>query len=199
MTKKHDNVNTGGGSYINGDVHIHGGDFVGRDKHTSNMSPAPPDKPLAYAPLLIWTDLPQPLPSHAQHPRVRTIQQLRKACADLPPLPLDVTALPPVCLLSLDPSDRLEQAWTGAERTFTVVLTRRDVPPRAGTSLLKLAGDLDTPPSLWLGRNDVQNARNDPDKAHLLEEARRHARDNTVVVLAQRPDDAFTQIGRAHV
>jgi hypothetical protein len=194
MTKKHDNVNTDGGSYINGDVHIHGGDFVGRDKHTSNMSPAPPDKPLAYAPLLIWTDLPQPLPSRAPHPRVRTIQQLRKACADLPPLPFDVAALPPVCLLSLDPSDRLEQAWTEAERAFAVILTRRDVPPRAGTSLLKLAGDLKSRTGLWLSWDEVQNARNDPDKAHILEEACRHARDNTVVVLAQRPDDTFTHL-----
>jgi hypothetical protein len=187
-------VHTGGGAYVGGNVTVEGGDFVGRDKDTRDTLPEPPDKPLVYAPLLIWADLPQPLPSHAPRPRVRAIQQLQKACADLPPLPFDVTALPPVCLLSLDPSDRVEQAWTDAERAFAVILSRQNVPPRAGTSLLKLAGDLDSAASLWLGWDEVQNARNDPDKTHLLAEARRHARDNTVVVLAQRPDDAFTHL-----
>ena len=187
-------VHTGGGAYVGGNVTVEGGDFVGRDKHTRDTPPEPPDKPLVYAPLLIWAALPQPLPSRAPHPRVRTIQQLQKACTDLPPLPFDVAALPPVCLLSLDPTDRVEQAWTEAERTFAVVLSRQNVPPRAGTSLLKLAGDLDTPSSLWLGWNDAQDARNDPDKAHLLAEACRHAQNNTVVVLAQHPDDAFTHL-----
>ncbi|MBD3251220.1 NACHT domain-containing protein, partial [Candidatus Uhrbacteria bacterium] len=40
MAKKHDNVNTGGGSYINGDVHVHGGDFVGRDQGKAGRLPS---------------------------------------------------------------------------------------------------------------------------------------------------------------
>jgi len=182
-------VNTGGGAYVGGNVTVEGGDFVGRDKHTP---PTPHATPVA--PLLIWADPPEPLPSHAPRPRVRAMQQLQEVGADLPPLPFDVTALPPVCLLSLDPTDRVEQAWAEAQREFTVLLTRRDVPPRAGTSLLKLAGDLKSRTSLWLGWDEVQDAPNDPDKRHLLAEARHHARGNTVVVLAQSPDAGLTRL-----
>lgn len=187
-------INTGGGAYVGGNVTVEGGDFVGRDKHTPPTPHATPVTPLVYVPLLVWADLLHPLPSHAPRPRVRAIQQLQTACADLPPLPFDVTALPPVCLLSLDLTDRVEQAWTNTGRAFAVILTRQEVPPRAGTSLLKLAGDLKSRTGLWLGWDEVQNARSDPDKHHLLAEARRHARGNTVVVLAQRPDDGFTRL-----
>ncbi|MEA3309844.1 MAG: SUMF1/EgtB/PvdO family nonheme iron enzyme [Chloroflexota bacterium] len=40
MPKKHENVNTGGGSYINGDVHVHDGDFVGRDQGKAGRWPS---------------------------------------------------------------------------------------------------------------------------------------------------------------
>ncbi len=189
-------VNTGGGAYVGGNVTVEGGDFVGRDMHTSPAPRTAPDSLLTYAPLLIWADPPRPLPLRAPHNRACAIRQLQAAHADLPPLPFDVVALPPICLLSLDPTDRAEQAWAAAEREVAVILARRDVPPQAGTSLLKLAGDLASRTGLWLGWDDVRDARNDPDKAHLLEEARRHAQDNAVVVLAPCPDEAFSCLWR---
>jgi formylglycine-generating enzyme required for sulfatase activity len=40
MVKKDETVNTGGGAYIGGDVHVHNGDFVGRDQGDQGSEPA---------------------------------------------------------------------------------------------------------------------------------------------------------------
>ncbi len=40
MVKKDETVNTGGGAYIGGDVHVHSGDFVGRDQGAQGSEPA---------------------------------------------------------------------------------------------------------------------------------------------------------------
>jgi len=96
-------------------------------------------------------------------------------------------SLPPLPVLSLDASDRLERAFEAAGVPLQVVRGRRDVPARARHSLLKLAGDLPSRSGLVLSRAGVRDLRADPDKRHLLDEARRIVADGAVLLLGCDP------------
>jgi WD40 repeat protein len=102
--------------------------------------------------------------------------------------------LPALTLLSLDPTDRIEAAFREEELPLRVVLTRHDVPARGQTTLLKLGGDLPTRTGLFLSWQDVREARSDPDKSHLLDEAARLTGDALVVVFAPAPNEDFLRL-----
>jgi hypothetical protein len=57
-----------------------------------------------------------------------------------------------------------------------------------------LAGDLDSRYGLLLTWTDVRDVPNDPDKAHLLQEAREVAKDGVVLIFADSPGDRFVQL-----
>jgi hypothetical protein len=94
--------------------------------------------------------------------------------------------LPPLPLLSLDPSHRLEQAFAQAGVPLQVVHSRRDAPTRRHV-LLKLAGDLATRVGVILSRAEVRELHNAPDKRYLLDEARRQATGGALLLLGCDP------------
>ena len=107
---------------------------------------------------------------------------------------VELIGLPALTLLSLDPTDRLEAAFHAEELPLRVVLTRHDVPAHRQTTLLKLGGDLPTRTGLFLSWQDVREARSDPDKSHLLDEAARLTADALVVEFAPAPNEDFRQL-----
>jgi len=137
--------------------------------------------------LVLWGALPFPL---AVGPPANRALALNRWVAQAETLPLPVLALaqlPPLPLLSLDPTDRVERAFAQAGVPLQVVRTRRDVPTGDRHVLLKLAGDLGTRSGLVLSRAEVRELRGDPDKRHLLDEACRLAGDGALLLLGCDP------------
>jgi hypothetical protein len=156
------------------------------------------------AALLVWADV--PFPPAEQPPRnpAHTIARWQQDAAALPSTPLDydhgrrwpLAELPPLPILSLDPTARLETAFRYAGVPLAPVLTRRDLPASDRHSLLKLGGDLPSRAGLLLTWEDVRAAPSDSDKAHLLREAGRAAQGGVALLLAPAPDAAFTRLWR---
>jgi hypothetical protein len=137
--------------------------------------------------LILWGDLPFPLAARPPAGRAAALDRLPPA----PELPTATAqalpALPPLPLLSLDASDRLERVFAAAGVPLQVVRGRGDVPARGRHSLLKLAGDLATHTGVVLSRAEVRDLRADPDKRHLLDEARRFVEGGAVLLLGCDP------------
>lgn len=140
--------------------------------------------------LLLWADVPFPPLERLAQERAAVIRQWQQDAAALAPAPEILRALPALPVLSLDPTARLETASPDAH----CVVTRRDVTVAERPTVLKLAGDLATRAGLWLTWDEVAAARSDPDKAHLLAEARRAAEGGVILALVPRPGATFLRL-----
>jgi 3',5'-cyclic AMP phosphodiesterase CpdA len=100
-----------------------------------------------------------------------------------------LATLPPLPILSLDPSDRLERAFVKAGVPLQVVRSRQDVSTQGQHSLLKLAGDLPARTGVVLSRAELRELQTDPDKRYLLDEARRLVVGGTLLLLGCDPAD----------
>jgi hypothetical protein len=204
-------VDTSGGAYIDGDVHVYGGDFVGRDQtKVETPRPAPAARPAvptegeplaliasaleARRLLLAWADVPFPPEERLSAPAALLIHRWQQDAQALPPFPWPVHQLPSATILSLDPSDRIEATFREADVPLNVLCTQKDVVHPGQHNLIKLGGDLKSRSGLLLTRADVRDAPNDPDQVHLLKEARRVARDGVLVVFAHQPSHEFWQL-----
>jgi len=145
--------------------------------------------------LVLWGALPWPLAAQPPPNRALALNQWAAQAETRPPPALALARLPPLPLLSLDPSGRVERAFAQAGIPLQVVGTRHDVPahdPAAGSGrgrhvLLKLAGDLGTRSGVVLSRAEVRELQNDADKRHLLDEARRLAGGGALLLLGCDP------------
>ena len=146
--------------------------------------------------LLVWADVPFPPTERPPRNPALVINRWLESARSLSSFPWPVAQLPPLPILSLNPTDRLEATFRQADVHLNVVRTRHDVPAGSEHNLLKLGGDLATRTGLFLSWDDVQAARNDPDKAHLLREVHRLAQDGVVLVLAPDPTAAFARLWR---
>jgi hypothetical protein len=204
-------VDTSGGAYVAGDVHVCGGDFVGRGQAKSEAQhPAPTARntvpaqgePLALIAaalqarrlLLVWASVPFPVEERPTDPAALLINRWRRDAQALPPFPWPVPQLPPLSTLSLDPSDRIEAAFREASVRLNVLHTRQDVVDPGQHNLLKLGGDLGSRSGLLLTWAKVRDVPNDADKVHLLEEARDVAEDGVVLVVTDDPRGPFVQL-----
>lgn len=137
--------------------------------------------------LVLWGALPFPLAARPPANRARVINRWAAEAEGLPPSAPPLPQLPPVPLLTLDPTDRVEQAFAQAGVPLQVMRTRHDVPARNRHTLLQLAGDLGTRSGVVLSRAEVRDVRSDPDKRHLLDEARRLVEDGALLLLGCDP------------
>lgn len=137
--------------------------------------------------LILWGALPFPLAARPPANRALTLNRWAAETEALAPPMLPLPQLPPLPLLSLDPTNRLEQAFAGAGIPLQAVRTRRDAPARKCRVLFKLAGDLGRREGLVLSRMELQELRNDPDKDYLLAEAHRLAGDGALLLLGCDP------------
>jgi hypothetical protein len=139
--------------------------------------------------LVLWGALPFPLVAQPPPNRALALNQWAAQAEPLPPPALALARLPPLPFLSLDPTARVEWALARAGLPLQVVCTRHDVPARSRHVLLKLAGDLGTRSGVVLSHSEVRELQNDPDKRHLLDEARRLAGDGALLLLGCDPAD----------
>jgi hypothetical protein len=152
--------------------------------------------------LLVWADVPFPPEDRPPPSPARTIHRWQEDACALPLLPFDfahgrpwpLVGLPPLPILSLDPSERVENAFRYAGVPLHVVRDRRDVPARDQHNLFKLGGDLVSRAGLLLSWDDARAAPSDPDKTRLLDEIRRLIQDGAVLALAPSPSDALTRL-----
>jgi hypothetical protein len=154
--------------------------------------------------LLVWADVPFPPEEETPRNPAQLINRWQEAAGALPVLPFDfahgrpwpLAQLPPLPILSMDPTDRVEVTFRYAEVPLSVVRSRRDPPARDRHSLLKLGGDLSARAELFLSWEDVRAAPNDPDKAHLLREAGRVVEGGAVLAMAPSPTDTLARLWR---
>lgn len=135
--------------------------------------------------LLLCADVPFPPEDEAPSNAAARIAQWQRAA--LPALPWALWSTPPLPILSLDPTSRVQQAFRAHGAPLNAIATRREVPVAGQHNLLQLAGDLGTRSGLFFTWDDVRAARSDPDKAYLLQEAARVARGGVVLALAPAP------------
>jgi len=135
--------------------------------------------------LLVWGVSPFPL---AERPPAKRALLLKRWVAEAPPSPtLPLYQLPPLPILSLDPTDWMERAFAQANVPLQVVCARHDAPARGRHVLLKLAGDLGTRSGVLLSRAELRELHSDPDKRYLLNEAHRLARNGAALLLGCDP------------
>jgi hypothetical protein len=190
-------IDTGGGAVVLGNVITR--EFTGRDR---GSQPAPAPVPLALIAaalqarrlLLVWAELPFPPAERAPRNPAQTIAQWQEDAQSLPPFPWPIPKLPPLSILSLDPSDRVEAAFRQADVPRNVLYTQKHVIAPQQHNLIKLSGDLETRTGLLLSWNNVRNATSDPSKTHLLREAQSVARDGAVLVFANAPSPEFSRL-----
>jgi len=130
--------------------------------------------------LVVWGAPAFPL---SEHPPANRAQFIQGLATNSTPTAAPLTALPPVPILSLDASDRVERAFEVASLPLQVVCSRRDVPARGQHVLLKLAGDLAARSGVVLSRAELRSLHNDADKRHLLDEARRVVKDGAMLLV----------------
>jgi hypothetical protein len=136
--------------------------------------------------LLVWANLPWPLAAHPPANRALALAQWAAQSGRLTPAPA-LAQLPALPSLSLDPSDRIERAFAAASLPLAVVTSRRAVPTQGRHNLLKLGGDLTSRRGVILSRAELADLTTQPDKAHLLAEARRSAQAGAVLLLGADP------------
>jgi hypothetical protein len=152
--------------------------------------------------LLVWADVPFPPEDRPPRSPARTIHRWQEDACALPLLPFDfahgkpwpLVDLPPLSIFSLDPSERVENAFRYAGVPLHVVRTRRDAPARDQHNLFKLGGDLVARAGLFFSWDDARAASSDLDKAYLLEEIRRLVQDGAVLALAPSPSVALVRL-----
>lgn len=145
--------------------------------------------------LLLWGASPFPLAERPPSNRALTLNRWAEAAQALPPITLAVPQLPPLPILSLDSSERLERAFDRADVSWQAIHTRHDVPAAGQHTLLKLAGDLATRTGVVLSRAELRELRSNPAKRHLLREAQGRARGGALLLLVPDPagtDTAFS-------
>jgi hypothetical protein len=141
--------------------------------------------------LLLWGALPFALEERPPaNPALVLNRLLGQPAATGAPLARTLAALPglpPLPILSLDASRRLESAFAEAGVPYKVVASRRDVPSPVRHSLLKLAGDLESRSRVVLSRAGVRDLHEDEVKRYLLRQARSACAGGTVLLLGCDP------------
>jgi nucleoside phosphorylase len=136
--------------------------------------------------LAVWGDSPFPLEAHPPANRAVAISRLLSRSTAWEPAG-GLTDLPPLSVLSLDASDRVERAFAQAGMALQVVYSRQHAPARGRRSLLKLAGDLETRSGVVLSQAEIGELHSDADKRYLLDEASRAAEGGAVLLLGCDP------------
>jgi hypothetical protein len=137
--------------------------------------------------LVLWGALPFPLAARPPAERALALNCLSASLELAGRWPEWLPRLPPLPILSLDATARLERAFRRAGVPPQVVSSRHVAPAYDRHVLLKLAGDLETRQGVVLSRAEVKELHSDPDKRCLLAEARRRVTDGALLLLGCEP------------
>ena len=105
----------------------------------------------------------------------------------LHPLRYRLYELPPINIVSFDPSDRIEKQFKEAGVPLRVIVSRCQVPIREGHhNLFKIGGDLKTRTGLFTTTFRLRlDPQSDKDKQHIIKEARRPLHEDDVVFVIE--------------
>lgn len=143
--------------------------------------------------LVVWGDLPWP-PSNGGETR-RAITQRWQRAAHLTPITWPLAQLPPVTILSLDPTNRLPAIFQAAGKPLAVLSSAADaLPNKSQHILLPLGGNLSSGAGLLLTWHEVNALPMQPDKAWLLSAAAQACTGGAVLALAPGESTAFATI-----
>ena len=144
--------------------------------------------------LIVWGDVPFELPPRVMGERAVMIDRLLNEAAKLPALRVRLSVSPPLPILSFDPTDRIEREFQANGRALRVMKSSQDLPARQQHTLIKLAGDLNSPTGLVLSREEVQRLSGDEDKRYLLDLVRSITEfDSAVILVGCDPTNADFQ------
>jgi len=149
--------------------------------------------------LVIWGDVPfPPAPLHGRQ-RAEVIRQWRRDVFHLKPIVWPLTALPPVPILSLDPSPRLITIFEQANLPWEIIQPVQAAQAQAGRTVEKhqlflLGGDLRLEQNLLVTWDDVMALPQRPYAKALLAAASKACRDGVVLTLAPRGTVHFGRI-----
>lgn len=144
--------------------------------------------------LVVWGDVPFELPPRVIGERAVVINRLIADAAKLPALRIRLSVSPPLPILSFDPTDRIEREFQANGRALRVMKSSQDLPARQQHTLIKLAGDLNSPTGLVLSREEVQRLSGDEDKRYLLDLVRSIIEfDSAVILVGCDPTNADFQ------
>jgi len=141
--------------------------------------------------LILWAATPWPPLTRLPANRAIAITQRQRQAPHLPPIAWPLSALPPLPILNLDPTNRLAAALRATGASPHLVRGRRDVRIAGRHNLLQLGGDLDTRRGLLLTWDDVVALRTEPDKAYLLRLAARACEGGALLAMAPGEGTAF--------
>jgi hypothetical protein len=140
--------------------------------------------------LILWGDMRLDLSEHEPTNRALVINRWLGKAQDLSAIDLPLSRLPPVPILSLDPTDRIEGHFQQARTVLRVVGSTHDVPTVHEHTLIKLAGDLASRARIVLSREAVRSLHSDADKRYLLDLAQRIAANGVVLLIGCDPSHA---------
>ena len=146
--------------------------------------------------LVLWGQSPVSLSVHSPPNRLAVIQQWAATMPEssLENHPFQWSQLPPLPILSLDPTAALEQHFKQAAVELHIVKNRHDVVTAAHRyNLIKLAGDLPSRAGLILSQAEINQLRQDATKRHLLTEARRIGENGVLLLLGGAPENTDFQ------
>ena len=140
--------------------------------------------------LIIWVDNPFSLPDYHTQPDHMSIQKPSFPAANLSRLSWDLSKLPVLPILSVDPTNRLEIALHDAD----VWLYPQPILDTSHHNVLKLAGDMENHEAVWSTWDEVQLSAQDPTKRFMLDVSSYIAAEGVVFILVPNPGEYFDRV-----
>jgi hypothetical protein len=140
--------------------------------------------------LILWGAVPIDLAEREPANRALVINRWLEQAQALPMIDTPFFRLPPVPILSLESTARIEEHFQRSGRILRVVSSARAVPAQHEYTLIKLAGDLTSRAGVVLSREALRSLHSEADKRYLLDQAQRISAQGAVLLLGCEPGRA---------
>ena len=143
--------------------------------------------------LVVWGDV--PFRPQSEWKSRSVIRGWWKAAAGpLGAIALPLHGLPPLTVLSLDPTGRMVEAFERAQVPLQVIRHRGEVPVAGQHELLMLGGELASETGLLLTWEEVQHVSQHREKAYLLGLAKQACEGGALLMIVPKNSTAFARI-----
>ncbi len=144
--------------------------------------------------LVVWGDVPWKPESGRNVSRGAIRTRWKGAVGRLGAIALPLHGLPPLRMLSLDPTGRIIEAFERAQVPLQVIRRRGEVPMVGQHELLMLGGELATETGLLLTWEEVAHVSQHREKAYLLGLAKEACEGGAILVVVPKGSHAFARI-----
>ncbi|MGB0383853.1 MAG: 5'-methylthioadenosine/S-adenosylhomocysteine nucleosidase [Ardenticatenaceae bacterium] len=144
--------------------------------------------------LIIWGDVPWEPDSLRGASRAEIRGAWKEGVSCLAPVGLPLHALPPLTMLSLDPTKRLAEAFERANVPLQAILRRGERLAAGQHQLLMLGGELASEEGLLLRWRDAQDLGQDGNKTYLLAQAKPVCEGGAILIVVPNKGATFARI-----